>query len=102
LPLTNNAFVPLIADLNNVVKTGAGVNVAIFGDAAGKNVTVKNGQVLNINYTYTHSKKVADTVVTVDGAITILFTDGTKFTTADTNVTKYWYSINGGKINQLV
>ena len=102
LPLTNGKFSPLVADLNAVVKTASTVTVSIFGDAAGTNKIVNNSQVLNINYTYEHSKKVADTVVIVDGAICVLFTDGTKFTTADTNATKYWYSINGGKINQLV
>lgn len=102
LPLTNDKFSVLVTELNAVVKTSPTISVSIYGDAAGTNKIVNNNLVLNINYTYEHDKKVADTVMTVDGAICILFKDGTKFATADTNATKYWYSINGGKINQLV
>jgi hypothetical protein len=101
LPLTNDKYNALINELNTVVKTVAEVKIAIFEDAAGTINKVKNNSVLNINYTYEHSKKVADTILSVDGALSIIFTDGSKFSTTDKNTKAYWYSINGGKLSPL-
>ena len=95
LPLTNGKFGSLINDLNKLVKVGSAINVNVFTNATGSEIKYSNKPVLNINYTYSHQKKVNDTIVEVDGSVTILFTDGTMFTTADNNTIKYWFSIIG-------
>jgi len=102
LPLTNDKYTAFIDELNVIVKTVPEIKIAIFEDAAGTINKVKSNSVLNVNYTYEHSKKLADAVVNVDGALSIICMDGTKFSTTDTNTKAYWYSINGGKLSPLV
>lgn len=102
LPLTNSKYSDFITDLNTAIKTHPNINITIFSDAAGSAVTVAKKTILNVNYTYEHDRKVADKVSTVDGALTILYTDGTKFSTTDGNLVKYWYAFEGKTVKQLV
>jgi hypothetical protein len=103
LPLTNDKYTAFIDDLNLVVVNTSEIRISIFEDAAGTIIKVPRGRpVLNVNYTYEHSKKLADSVVNVDGTLSIIYMDGTKFSTTDTNTKEYWYSINGSQLTPLV
>lgn len=102
LPLTNDKYSDLVTNLNAAIKTHPNINITIFSNAAGSAVTVAKKTILNVNYTYEHDKKVADKVNTVDGSLTILYTDGTKFSTSDSNPVKYWYAFEGATVKPLV
>uniref|UniRef100_A0A6C0JGR2 Uncharacterized protein n=1 Tax=viral metagenome TaxID=1070528 RepID=A0A6C0JGR2_9ZZZZ len=101
LPLTNGKYSELISDLNEAIKTHPTIDIAIYSDAAGSKSVIAKKSILNINYTYEHEKKAGDVVITVDGSITVLYLDGTKFSTNDSNTVKYWYAFDNGTIKEL-